>query len=323
MPRMLRTFLMALTLAWAGSAVQAQGTALTRLIVGFPPGGPLDNLARALAEPLRAALNEPVVVENKPGASTRLSIDHVKHARADGKTILIGSTPPFVLFPMTYGRLSYDADRDFVPVAHLANVPVVLSAGAQQPFRTLPDYLDWLRQHPDQRGIGLTNLGGTLHFSILSLAKETGLPLGAISYRGGAPLVTDLIGGHIPAAVDALASHLELHRAGKVRILAVGGAQRTKWLPEVPTFKESGYKGFDYANASYAAFVPAGTPQDVVTRLEQAMVAAMKTPAVREQLDRIGLEATGLPGAEVQRVMQAERSFWRPVVAASGFRAED
>ena len=202
-------------------------------------------------------------------------------------------------------------------------MPVVLSTGAQQPYRTLPEYVAWLKQHPDQGGVGLTNLGGTLHFSILSLAKEAGVPLSAVSYRGGAPLTTDLIGGHIPAATDALASQLELHRAGKVRILAVGGPQRLKWLPDVPTVKEAGYHGFDHANPSYAAFVPAGTPKDDTSRLEQAMLAALKTAAVRDQLDRIGLEATGQPGAEVQRVMQAERAFWRPVVTASGFRSED
>jgi tripartite-type tricarboxylate transporter receptor subunit TctC len=322
MSSLFRTLSAAIALACAGFAAQAQGH-VTRLVIGFPPGGPLDNLARALAEQLRTSLDESVVVENKPGASTRLSIEYVKNARADGKTILIGSTPPFVLFPMTYARLAYDVDRDFVPVAHLAYVPMVLSTGAQQPFRTLPEYISWVKKHPDQGGVGLTNLGGTLHFSVLSLAKEAGLPLTAVSYRGGAPLATDLIGGHVPAATDALASQLELHRSGKVRILAVAGPQRLKWLPDVPTVKEAGYKGFDHANASYAAFVPAGTPKDVTARLEQALLAAMKTAAVREQLDRIGLDATGQPGAEVQRVMQAERAFWRPVVAASGFKSED
>jgi tripartite-type tricarboxylate transporter receptor subunit TctC len=322
MSRFFSTVFVAFALALAGTAAQAQGNA-TRLVVGFAPGGPLDNLARALADQLRVSLNEPVLVENKPGASSRLSIEFVKNARADGKTILIASTPPFVLFPLTYSRLSYDVERDFMPVAHLAFIPMVLSAGAQQPFRTLPEYLSWVRQHPTQGSIGLTNLGGTLHFSVLSLAKETGLSLNAVSYRGGAPLVTDLVGGHIPAATDALASQLELHRSGKLRILAVGGAQRVKWLPDVPTFKEAGYKGFDHANASYAAFVPAGTPKDVAARLEQAIVAAMKTPALRDALDRMGLDATGLPGAEVQRVMQAERAFWQPVVAASGFKSED
>lgn len=322
MTRLIKTLCAALALAPAAFAAQAQGAPI-RLVVGFAPGGPADTLARALTEPLRAALNETVIVENKPGASTRLSIDYVKNAHPDGKTILIGSTPPFVLFPMTYSRLTYDVDRDFVPVAHLARVPTVLSAGAQQPFRTLPEYIAWVKQHPEQGGVGLTNLGGTLHFSILRLGKEAGVPLSALNYRGGAPLVTDLIGGHIPVAADALASHLELHRTGKVRILAVGGPQRLKWLPDVPTFGEAGYKAFEYANASYAAFVPAGTPKDLTARLEHALVTAMKTPAVRDQLDRIGLDATGQPGAEVLRVMQTERTFWRPVVAASGFKSED
>ncbi|WPH23592.1 tripartite tricarboxylate transporter substrate-binding protein [Variovorax paradoxus] len=321
MASFLKTLLLGASIVLIGAAAHAD--APIRLVIGFPPGGALDSLARSLAEDLRTTLKEPVLVENRPGASTRISIEAVKAARPDGRTILLGSTPPFVLFPMTYARLNYDVDKDFIPVAHLAIVPSVLSAGAGQPFKTVPEYVAWIRKNPAGASVGLTNLGGGLHFSVLQLSKAIGVPLAPVTYKGGAPLATDLVGGHIPLSADALASQLELHRAGKLRVLGVAGTRRLSWLPDVPTIKESGYDAFDRANAAYAAFVPAGTPKDVAARLEAALLAAMRNPQVRAQIDRMGLEPTGLPGAEVTRIMNEDRAYWRPIVKASGFRSED
>jgi len=318
-----KTLVLSALVALGGSFAHADSNAPIRLIVGFPPGGALDNLARSVAEDLRTALKEPVLVENRPGASTRISIEAVKASRPDGRTILIGATPPFVFFPMTYARLNYDVDKDFIPVAHLANVPSVVSTGAGQPYRTVPEYVAWIRKNPGQASVGMTNLGGGLHFSVLQLSKAIGVPLTAVTYRGGAPLATDIIGDHVPVGTDALASQLELHRSGKLRILGVAGTKRLSWLPDVPTIKEAGYDAFDRANAAYAAFVPAGTPKEVVAKLESAFLAAIRSPRVRGQLDHMGLEPTGLPGAEVTRVMNEDREYWRPVVKASGFKSED
>ncbi len=323
MASFLKTLFLGASIAWIGAAAHADGNVPIRLIIGFPPGGALDNLARSLAEDLRTTLKEPVLVENRPGASTRIAIEAVKTARPDGRTILIGATPPFVLFPMTYARLNYDVDKDCVPVAHLANVPSVVSAGADQPFKTIPEYVAWVRKNPAGGSVGMTNLGGGLHFSVLQLSKAIGVPLTPVTYRGGAPLATDIIGAHVPLGADALASQLELHRSGKLRILGVAGTKRLSWLPDVPTIRESGYDAFDRANASYAAFVPAATPKDVAAKLETAFLAAMRSPQVRAQVDRMGLEPTGLPGAEVKRIMAEDRAYWRPIVEASGFKSED
>jgi len=323
MASFLKTLFLSASIALVGAAAHADNSTPIRLVIGFPPGGALDNLARSMAEDLRTTLKEPVLVENRPGASSRISIETVKASRPDGRTILIGGTPPFVLFPMTYARLSYDVDKDFIPVAHLANVPSVISAGANQPFKTIPEYVAWLKKNPDGGSVGLTNLGGGLHFSVVQLSKAIGVPLAPVTYKGGAPLATDIVGGHVPLGTDALATQLELHRAGKLRILGVAGTKRLSWLPDVPTIKESGYDAFDRANTSYAAFVPAGTPKDVVAKLEAALVAAMRNPQVRAQVDRMGLEPTGLPGAQVKRIMDEDRSYWRPIVKASGFRSED
>jgi len=304
--------------------VSAQPPAVPlRLIVGFPPGGALDMLARAVAEQLRAGGEEQVLVEYKPGASTRISIDYVRTATPNGRTVLLSSNAPLVIFPMTYRSLNYDLDRDFIPVAHLAEVPTVISAAADRPYRSLRDYIAWVRQDPTRGTVGLTSLGGLLHFSVLGMARELSIPLTPVPYKGGAPLVTDLVGGHVPLSTDALASQLELHRSGKVRILAVSGTKRIAALPDVPTVREAGVNAFDHANAAYAAYVPAGTPPDVVQKLESALIAAVRSPQVKEVMTRVGLEATGLPRKDLARILEEERRFWRPIVQASGFRSED
>lgn len=294
-----------------------------RLVVGFPPGGALDMLARAVAEQLRAGGEEQVLIENKPGASTRISIDYVRTAAPNGRTVLLSSNAPLVIFPMTYRSLTYDLDRDFIPVAHLVEVPTVISAAADRPYRSLRDYIAWVREDPKRASVGLTSLGGLLHFSVLGMARELNLPLMPVPYKGGAPLVTDLVGGHVPLSTDALASQMELHRSGKVRILAVSGTKRLAALPDVPTAREAGVHAFDHANAAYGAYVPAGTPPDVVQKLESALIAAVRSPQVKEAMNRGGLEVTGLPGKELGRKLDEERRFWRPIVQASGFRSED
>ncbi|HSV80810.1 MAG TPA: tripartite tricarboxylate transporter substrate-binding protein [Ramlibacter sp.] len=329
MMKAIRNFLFAACIAATLAAAPAQAQAPAaganplRLVVGFPPGGALDTLARAIAEQLRLGGEEQVIIENRPGAATRISIEHVKKSPPNGRTVLLSSNAPLVLFPMTYRQLAYDVERDFIPVAHLVEVPTVISAGADRPYKTLQEYVAWVRANPSQASVGLTNLGGLLHFALLGMGKSVGVTLKPVPYKGGAPLVTDLVGGHVPLSTDALASQLELHRAGRVRILAVSGTRRIPSLPDIPTAREAGVDGFEHANASYSAFVPAGTPPDVVQRLERAFVAAMQNPQVRAAMTRAGMEATGLPGASVSRTLNAERVFWRPLVQASGFRNEE
>jgi tripartite-type tricarboxylate transporter receptor subunit TctC len=324
--RRLMFFALAAALAACSAAMPTQALAAEplRLVVGFAPGGALDTLARLLAEQLRQAGEEQVLVENKPGASTRLSIQYVKAAPANGRTVLLSSSAPLVIFPMTYRQpLGYDLQQDFIPVAHLVEVPTVVSTGMDRPYKTIQEYVSWVKTHPTQASVGMTNLGGALHFATLGMARSIGVPLQPVAYKGGAPLSTDLIGGHIPLGTDALASQLELHRAGKLRILAVSGTRRNAALPDVPTLREAGIDGFDYANASFSAFVPAGTSPDVVKRLEQALVAAVQQPEVKSQLARAGLDATGLPGATLARMLETERAFWQPIVQASGFRNDE
>lgn len=315
------TLVMALATLAPGAASASDD--ITRIVIGFAPGGALDVLSRALAEKLRVSLGGTVLVENKPGASTRLALQAVKQAPPDGKTILISPAPPFVLFPMTYPRLAYDPDKDLIPVAHLTDVPLVASTSVAQPFKTMPEYLAWAKSHPESPGVGMATLGGTVHFGVLTMSKNLNMPLAPTAYRGASMMMTDVVGGSLPLGIDAVTAQIGLQKAGKIRFLGITGTRRSSLLPDVPTLKESGIAGFDIASGWFIAFVPAGTPAPIVARLEKALIDAVRDPALQSKLATTGMEATGLSGAEAGRIIQAQRAQWKPVVEASGFTVEE
>lgn len=322
--RLAATLGLAIGVSVVPNAVQAAASDTpTRIVVGFAAGGALDIFARTLAEKLRVSLNTPVVVENRPGASARLALDTVRRSAADGKTILISPAPPFTIFPLTYKQLPYDPDKDLVPVAYLADVPLVASTGANQPYRTMQEYLAWVKRQPSKGGVGLVTLGGTIHFGVLTLGKEIGVPLLPTAYRGAVMMLTDEIGGTLPLGIDAVGGQMELYRAGKIRFLGVTGTKRTSLLPDVPTLAESGAPGFESASGWYSAFVAAGTPAETVGRLEKAMLEAIRTPDVRDKMAALGMEMNGQSGAALRKMIQAQRAQWKPVVEASGFTASD
>lgn len=305
------------------SAAAASADTPTRLVIGFAPGGALDIFARTLAEKLRVSLGTPVLVENRPGASARVALENVKRAAPDGRTVLISPAPPFTIFPLTYKRLSYDPDKDLIPVAYLADVPLVASASVNRPYRTMQEYIAWVKRHPDNGGVGLVTLGGTIHFGVLSLSQAIGVPLLPTAYRGAAMMLTDEIGGTLPLGIDAVAGQMELYRAGKIRFLGVTGSRRSALLPDVPTLAESGAPGFETASGWYAAFVPADTPPDTVAKLEKALLDAVKDRGVHEKMAALGMETNGQSGAALRKLIADQRAQWKPVIGASGFTAVD
>ncbi|MGY2490779.1 tripartite tricarboxylate transporter substrate-binding protein [Cupriavidus sp. CP313] len=322
----LRRLAAALALALGAGAIPAaaaSGDVPTRIVIGFAAGGGLDILARTLAEKLRVSLDAPVLVENRPGASARLALENVMRAPPDGKTVLISPVAPITIFPLTYKRLPYDPDKDLVPVAYLADVPLVASAGVNQPYRTMQEYLAWVKRQPGKGGVGLVTLGGSIHFGVLSLSKAIGVPLLPTAYRGAVMMLTDEIGGTLPLGIDAVAGQMELYRAGKIRFLGVTGTRRSALLPDVPTLAEAGAPGFEAASGWYAAFVPAGTQPATVARIEKALLDAVKDPAVREKMSALGMEMNGKSGEALRNLIQVQRAQWKPVVEASGFTASD
>lgn len=304
-----------------GASAQSQTNNPLKIIIGFPAGGALDSLSRAMADKLRTDLGKTVIVDNKPGASTHIALTTVKRAPPDGNTILISPAPPFVTHPLTYDKLPFDPDKDLIPVAHLADTPLAATTSAGSPYSSMREYLDWVKKNPKDTGVGMVSMGGVLHFGLLQLNQQMGLNLTPIAYKGAPPMLTDEIGGVLPVGMDTVAAAGELEKAGKIKYLGVPGTERSKLLPNVPTFKEQGVPGFEQASSWYAAYVPAGTPQAVVSQLEKAMLHIVQDPAFAARMAQQGMVTTGRPGAEVTALIKAQREALRPIVEKSGFRA--
>lgn len=308
--------------ALASAPAWAQAPDVTRIVVGFAPGGVADALARVLAEKLRGPLGGTVLVENKTGASARIALLAVKNSPPDGKTILISSPSPVSIYPLTYSKLGYDPDKDLVPVAHLAEVRLVASSGASQPYKTMAEYIAWVKANPGGQGVGLVTMGSPTHFGLLSMGKSIGVPLTPVPYKGTPPIMTDLVGGALPLSIDAIGAQMELYKSGKLRFFGVSGAARSPFFPEVPTLKEVGISGFEVASSWFGAFVPAGTPPATVARLEAALIDATKNPEIRTRMAAVAMEMTGYPGDTLRKMIQAERAHWKPIAEASGFKGE-
>lgn len=293
------------------------------IIVGYAPGGAADSLARLYAEQLRQDGHGIVVVENRPGASARLALDYVKRAKPDGKTVFIGPSPLFTIFPLTYKKLGYDADKDLIPAAVLTDVPTAVAAGPQQPYRNMKEYIDWAKRNPGVASLGLATIGSAGHLGTVALGKSAGISITPAAYRGAAPMLVDVISGNVSIGWDAVASMMPLYKGGKLQFLGVSGTRRAKALPDVPTMKEQGFNQYDYATSWYGVFVPAGTQHDVLAKVEKMFLAASGNAATAAKLEALGLEVVARSGEEARRRIQVERAAWKPIVEATGFVAED
>jgi tripartite-type tricarboxylate transporter receptor subunit TctC len=296
-----------------------------RIIVGYPAGGSADVLGRIVADKIGAELKVAVIVENKVGAGGRIAAEAVKSATPDGNTVMVGNIAVMTLAQFSFRKLPYDGTRDFVPVAHAANFQLGFAAGPMTgngaPAATLGDFVKWARANPKDASFGSPAAGSLPHFFGVMLSKGTGVELLHVPFNGSAPLKTAIAGSQIAAEVDTLPDLVELHRAGKVRVLGVSGTQRAPQLPEVPTFAEQGFR--DIAGLGWFGFyVPAGTSKPIVDRLNAVIVKALAQPDVRERLTALGLEPTGTTSEEFARIMAADAARWGPVIQASGFKAD-
>jgi tripartite-type tricarboxylate transporter receptor subunit TctC len=311
-------------LAGGLTRVQAQTQAIDKLvhiIVGFPAGGGTDIGARVLAEALRGSYASNIVVENRPGASARLAVEYVKNAPADGSVMLFTPDFPMTLYPWSFKSLTYDPVKDFIAVAPTARglLTLVVGPGVPDTVTTLAGFIAWCKAHPDQANVADTSAGATPHFTGVMLAQEAGIKLTPVHYRGGAPAMDDLIGGHIPASVNPVSEVIALAKAGTIRVLGVSGEARSPFLPDVPTMKEQGY---NVVVESYTGvFVPAQTPQPIVAALSAAVRDSSRTPAVIDSLAKFGTEPAYLSTADFTAWIKAEIGRWGPVVKASGFVA--
>ena len=291
------------------------------IIVGFPAGGGTDVTARVLAESLRGPYASAVLVENKPGASARLAVEYVKNADPDGSVMLFTPDFPMTLYPHSFKTLSYDPLKDFTPVSPATKSMLSYNVGPMVPasVKTLKDYVEWCKANPDKASYGTTSAGATPHFAGVMFANEAKVAMNPVHYRGGAPALQDVVGGHIAASVNPISESMPLHKAGTIRILAVTGATRSQFLPDVPTMKE---QGFDVVVESWlGVFLPPKTPDDVTRALSAAIGEATRSATMIDNLAKFASEPLFQTPADFTETIKADLKRWGPVVKASGFVA--
>ena len=316
-------------LAGAAIALSAKGWAQTtqktvRIIVPFPAGGGTDVLARIVADKLRGNYAPAAIVENRVGASGRTGVEAVKHADPDGTTLLF--TPDFLMtvYPHSFKKLSYDPLKDFIPVAMVARSGLALAAGPalHEGGKTVRDYVAWTKGDPKRAFYATTSAGGTPHFVGVMLARDSGAALSPVHYKGGAPALQDLMGGQVPVSINPVSELLPQLQGGKIRALAVTSEQRSKFLPDVPTMKESGFPEIVLA-PWLGFFAPAKTPPDVVKRLANGIADATAFGDTQRSFLKMGMDAVAMTQVGFAGVLKSDLERWGPIVKASGFTAED
>ena len=302
--------------ACPGSSQEIKGP--IKIIVPYAVGGSSDIVARLIADKMKDTLGQTVIVENKPGAGGRIGAEYAKGQPADGSSMLVMNPALFVVSPLIYSKLPYDPDNDFKPVSQAQVYQFVLSVPASSPIKDVKGLVEWLKKNPKEANYGSPAAGSLPHFFGLMIGKYAGVEMVHVSYNGSGPLITALIGGQIPMGVDTYDAQSQYH-PDKIRILATAGTSRKN--PDIPTFKELGYKDIEGAGWN-GIVVPAKTPQAVIDKLSQAIVKAIKMPDVTQKLEQIGADATGTTAEEFARIIKQDRERWGPIIKASGFKAE-
>ena len=306
-------------------ALRAQGFDAPKIINGFPAGGTADATSRRVAERLggTAYAKTAGVVENKPGAGGRIACEVVKSAKPDGSTLLLTPYSCMSIYPHIYSKLPYDPFKDFVPVSMAAVMTHALTVGPMVPasVKTVREYLAWAKANPDKASYGSPAAGSTPHFLAALLGLNNKVDLKHVPYRGSAPAVADLIGGNLASTSTPTGDALANHRAGKVRILATSGAQRTPFTPDVATYAEQGFPELT-TEEWFGFYAPAGTPANVVANANAAIGQALKEKSVVDSLALMGLVAQGSTPAEMDKSQKDEFTRWGPLVKQIGFTAE-
>ena len=304
------------------AAAQAWPAKPLRLVIPFPAGGATDIIGRLLAQKLGAALGQQVVIDNKPGAGGTIGADLVAKAPADGHTLLLATSSTHSIGPALNPKMPYDAFKDFAPIAHVANAPSVLVVGAGFPKGNALDLIKTLKANPGKYNFGSSGIGTYPHLSAEMFKwRAGGLFVVHIPYRGTGLVVTDLIAGQITFLMDSIVSAQTHIKDGRVRALAVTGAQRSGSLPDVPTFTELGVPGLAFSNW-FGFFAPAGTPADVVQRANRELNTLMRAPDVADRLRQLGADpVTGTPEA-FAKVIRDEHDSWKAVIQRAGIKAE-
>lgn len=296
-----------------------------RFVVPYPPGGPLDTIARVLAEQVKPALGQPVIVENRPGAGGNIGADLIAKAQPDGYSLVMGAVATHAINPSLYSKIPYDAIRDFAPVALVASVPNVLIVNKEfadkNNIRSMQDLVKYASANPGKLNYGSGGSGSAGHLAGELLSARTKIKAVHIPYQGAAPAKLALLSGQSDFMFDNLASAATLIKDGKVVALAVTTDKRSDVLPNVPTVQETGIKPFDIGTW-FGVFTTGGTPAGVVNKLHQAYSAALKDPAVQARLKQMGSNATALTPEQFGAMVRQEREKYQELVKLSGAKVD-
>ena len=299
--------------AWPKQAV--------RFVVPFAPGGTSEIVARTVANELTKQLGQTVYVENKGGGAGIPAMQDVAKAAPDGHTIILGHVGSLAVNPFIFPNQPYDVNKDFVPVTLLAKVPNLFVIHPEVPAKDFKEFVAYAKQHPDKLNYGSAGNASAGHLAMEYLKLVTGMPITHVPYRGTGPQLTDLLAGRTQASSAGLPALLPHLKAGKLRAIAVGTAQRLAQLPDVPTVAEMGYKDFE-TSQWYGILAPAGTPRDVVLRLQEESLKALKSNAVTERFASDSAVGGGGPPEEFAAFIAAQQKVWKEIVTRAGIKPD-
>ncbi len=325
--RQLTTSLSALALGgFAGSKMaQAQTNGkLARMVVGFSPGGATDTIARILVEKMHAQYPNGLIVDSRPGASSRLAMENVKASAPDGSTMMFTVDFTMTIFPHSFRKLSYDPLKDFTPVALCCKSAVALSVGPEVPdsVKTVAQFVEWCKANPKRAAYASTSAGATPHFAGLMFSKAAGVDMLHVPYKGGAPALQDLMGGQIASSFNPIGEVLPYVGTNKLRVLATTGRERSRFLPDAPTLVELGYKDV-VAEAWLGVIMPANVPAPIVDAAAKSINDALGMPDVRQAYAKVGMDIVQGTSASFAALIKSDLATWGPIIKASGFTADE
>lgn len=318
----LRRSLAALGLSLVAGAALAQSTYPVkpiRVIVPFPAGGSADIVARTVGQKFQENTRQPFIVENRAGADTIIGMEIAKSAPADGYTIMYSIGSALTMNPTLYSKLPYDPVRDFTPVMVIANVPLALAAHPSLPARNVQELAALIKAKPGEIFYGQANIIAKIATEALSLAA--GGKMTEVAYKGSTPSIQAIVAGEVKLTIEPVVGVLPHVQAGKLKVLAVTGSQRSPFFPDIPTISESGLTGYAFNNW-HAILVPAGTPREVVQRLHTELVRAARDPDVMQRVQPLGIEIVAGTPDELQARMAAEREYWSRQIRTLGIKVD-
>jgi tripartite-type tricarboxylate transporter receptor subunit TctC len=320
--RIILLALVVIGLGGAPSAAQTYPTKPIRIIVPTSPGGITDTLARALAQRLTESFGQTVIVENRPAGAGQIGMDFVAKSAPDGYTLMVNSDAAFVVNPHLYSKLPYDPVNDFIPISGLGISPQALVLHPSVPANTFGELVAYAKTRPGALNYGTFGIGTSGHLNIIHLESETGTKFTAVHYRGAAPAITDLLGGHIQMLIVAIGLLRQNIEAGKLKVLGIGSRQRLPQYPDLPTLSESGLQNFE-AGSWYGLAAPKGTPQEIVDKLSGETQKIFGDPGFREKfLDPAVTFSIASPPDQFAARIRSDLAKWGKVIKDAGIKVE-